>query len=439
MLTKEQAQKLIEKILSYSTFPECEISINEPEEAFVRFANNGLTTSGLTTDRVIRIESSREGRTGAVTASEIDDPALKSAVARSEEIAAISPVNPEHVASLGPQEYPALDNFDRETASARSPLLIPHVRAIVDAALEKKLVAAGFFRRTARAAVTGNKKGRFGYHRTADAGISTTVRRPDGSSSGWSAHLSPKILEINGAALAPRAIEKCLRWEKPRRLEPGKYTVVLEAAATGGLVDVLESPFLGLGARSTEEGRTFLAKKGGGTLLGESLFPESITLRSDPFDPRHSALPWSAGVPNRKLPWIEKGVVKNLFYDRYWAAKSDKEPTIAPTSLILDGSDASLDDLIQSTERGLLVTRFWYIRLLNPQTLQLTGLTRDGLFLIEKGKITAPVMNFRFNESPIRLLQNVRRLGRPERVAGSMIAPPLIADNFNFASISDAV
>jgi predicted Zn-dependent protease len=150
-----------------------------------------------------------------------------------------------------------------------------------------------------------------------------------------------------------------------------------------------------------------------------------------------------AGMPAGRVAWIEQGVVKNLFYDRYWARKAGRAPTPAPTNLVLEGGGKTLDELIASVERGLLVTRFWYIRSVNPQTVQLTGLTRDGLFLIKDGKISSPVMNFRFNESPVRLLQNTIAMGGAIRVRGGegqgMLAPPIVAKDFPFTSISDAV
>jgi predicted Zn-dependent protease len=197
-------------------------------------------------------------------------------------------------------------------------------------------------------------------------------------------------------------------------------------------------------ARRAEEGRSFLSKKGGGTLAGEKLFPEFITLRTDPAHPLYSVLPWSGGgLPAKPISWIEKGVVANLWYDRYWAAQTGRQPTPFPADLVLEGSDKSLDALIASVDRGLLVTRFWYIRGVNPQTAQMTGLTRDGLFLIESGKVTSPVVNFRFNESPVHVLQNTIAMGKPIRVrggeGGGMIAPPLVVKDFPFTSISDAV
>jgi predicted Zn-dependent protease len=186
--------------------------------------------------------------------------------------------------------------------------------------------------------------------------------------------------------------------------------------------------------------------------VGEKVFPDFITLRTDPFDPRQPALPWTPDfVPTRGITWIDKGVVANLAYDRYWAEKTGKQATPpagfafggnAP-GLTLEGRDASLDQLIASVDRGLLVTHFWYIRGVNPQTLQQTGLTRDGLFLIENGKITTPIMNFRFNESPVRLLKNTKTIGSATRVrgleGGMMIAPSIVATDFPLTSISDAI
>lgn len=212
----------------------------------------------------------------------------------------------------------------------------------------------------------------------------------------------------------------------------------------------------GFSARNTDEGRTFLSKRGGGNLVGEKLFPEYITLRSNPFDRRQPSPPWTGDLlPTRSIPWVEKGVVSNLAYDRYWASKTGKPPTPSAgfgfggggfggaASLEMEGSDTTTESLIASVERGLLITHFWYIRGVNPKTLQQTGLTRDGVFLIENGKITSPVMNFRFLESPVQLLKNTLKVGQAVRVrgleGGLMIAPSLVAADFSLPSISDAV
>jgi predicted Zn-dependent protease len=440
MMTREEARKITARALEFSTFPECQVQLSETETLNLRFANNGITTSGLTLERSLVVRSTRDARTGVSSADQTDDGAIRAAVRRSEELAALAPPNAEHVAPLGPQEYPALDHFDEETAASRSPALLPHVRAILDRAVKDKLVAAGFFIRNAGAQSVANKADLFAFGRTTDARLSTTFRAPDGSSSGWAGQPAKRLKDIDGSALADRAAEKCLRWKKPVRLDPGKYTVVLEPTATSDLVRMVNSA---LSARAAEEGRSYFSRKES-TALGQKLFPEFITLRSDPADPRLPALPWTGELlPARAVTWIDQGVLKNLAYDRFWASKTGKQPVMPGGAMILDGADATVEDLIKTVDRGLLVTRFWYIRSVNPRTVQLTGLTRDGLFLIEKGEIAGAAMNFRFNESPMRLLENARKLGRVARVAGgeggAMIAPALVAAGFTFTSISDAV
>ena len=446
MLTREQARKLAEKVLAYSSFPECSVTVNSSEQAFTRFANNGITTAALVNRHTVAIGSTRDGRTGNTVVNDLDDAALKAAVKRSEELSGIAPVNPEHQPPLGAQEYPATNDYDDATAHARAPEMIGQIRAVIETSLKQKLVAAGLFERQTTATAVANKAGLSGFHLGADSKLTTTIRMADGSSSGWAGLPSTRIADINGAALAEAAAGKCARWKNARRLDPGKYTVVFEPTATGDIVSLMMGGFMsaGFSARSAEEGRSFLSKRGGGTKLGDKLFPDFITLRTDPFDPRMPAAPWSNDLtPSRKINWIEKGVVSNLSIDRYWAQKTNRQPTPAASSLILDGGEESVEDLIKGVDRGLLVTHFWYIRFVNPQTQQYTGLTRDGLFLIENGKITEPVVNFRFNDGPLTLLQNTVKLGKVSRMRGlegaSMVAPALVAKDFNFTSISDAV
>jgi predicted Zn-dependent protease len=221
-----------------------------------------------------------------------------------------------------------------------------------------------------------------------------------------------------------------------KALEPGKYTVILEPLAAS---DMLSNMVRGFDARSAEEGRSFMSKKGGGTRLGEQLFNEQVNIYSDPFNADLPSATWNGdGIPQEKVTWVENGVVKNLSYSRYWAQQKGVKPVPGASRVIMEGGTASLEDLIKSTERGILVTRFWYIRSVDPQTLLLTGLTRDGTFYIENGKIMYPVKNFRFNESPIIMLNNVEALGKPQR-SGNMIVPPMKIRDFTFSSLSDAV
>ncbi len=459
MLTRDEAQQLAQKLLGYSTFPECQVTITASEQAYTRFANNGITTASLNLRNTVSIAATRDGRTGSYGVNDLDDASLRTAVKKAEELAAISPPDPERQPSLSAQQYVETHDYDEPTASARAPQMIPHVKNIIDSALKQKLVAAGLIERSHRVTAVGNKAGLFGYHRAADSQLTTTIRMADGSSSGWAGQPSTKLSGIDSNRLAATASEQCLRWRNPQKLDPGNYTVVMEPTAAGDLVRLMAGAF---SARETEEGRTFLSKRGGGTLLGEKVFPEFVTLRTDPFDGRQPALPWTSDLlPTRAISWVEKGVITNLAYDRYWANKTGKPATpgtggrgaggggfagfggFGVSSLILEGGNSSMDELIASVDRGLLMTHFWYIRGVNQQTLQQTGLTRDGVFLIEKGKVTTPVMNFRFLESPVRLLKNTKMLGRAMRVrgleGGMMIAPALVATDFPLPSISDAI
>ena len=460
MLTRDQAKALIDKILNLSKADECAVMIGTSDLANTRFADNQVTTSGRSEGIVVSIASTIGTRTGNIRTNETSDDALRAAVARSEELARFAPPDPEYVEPISAQKYPEVAAYDAPTASAAQKEMLPGIRAAITGSETKKLISAGFFERKAEGFALGNKRGNFGYHTGTDADYSVTVRTSDGTGSGWASAERFRLADLDAPGVARVAIDKAVLSQKPRQLEPGRYTVVLEPAAVSGMMQLLFSaPF---DARGAEEGRTLFTKKGGGTRLGEKMFSEKITARSDAFDARNPGVPWVGEVPTELsgigqfffgggsapahsfLPatpvnWIEKGVVKNLAYSRYWAKKKDVAPTPRSSqSLVIDGEDYSVDDLVRSTDRGLLVTRFWYIRYVNPQTVQLTGLTRDGLFWIEKGKISYPVVNFRWNESPANVLANVEMLSRPVR-SEERVVPAMKVRDFNFSSISDAV
>jgi len=233
-----------------------------------------------------------------------------------------------------------------------------------------------------------------------------------------------------------RAGHKARTAMRPRELAPGRYTVILEPQAVADLCAFLPGA---LAARSADEGRSFFSKPGGGTRTGEKLFADGVTVRTDPFDARVPSAPWSGErLPARATTWIDKGVVQALSVSRYWARKTNREPLPMSGNLIIEGGKSGLEGLIETCERGLLVTRFWYLRSVNPQTIQVTGLTRDGVWLVEKGKVVGPVNNFRFNESPANLLKNVEAMSASVST-GDVVVPAIRARDFNFSSRSDAV
>jgi predicted Zn-dependent protease len=447
MFSQQDVKNIIDQVIGYSKLPGCEVNVQWTEDDFIRFANNGITTSGYRVTQQISITSTTaDKRSGNAAVGELSAEALKNAVKQAEDLASISRPDPESMPALPAQKYPKLNNFDTFTASARGDVMVPQVKAVLDGALKNKLVAAGYIQRSANAVGVGNKAGLFGYHTYTDSSLTHTMRNPEGTSSGWATQSSVALKDLDGETQARVSIEKCVRGVNRKKLDPGKYTVIMEPAAVADVMGWLGFAF---GARDAEQGQSFLSKpsadsKSVSTFVGEKMFPEFITLRSDPFHPKLASTPWGPSLlPNEKTSWIEKGVVGNLYYDRFWADKAGKKPTPYPVNLVLDGQDNSLADLIKSVDRGLLVTRLWYIRVVQPKTWQLTGLTRDGVFLIEKGKVTDPVTNFRWNQSPAEVLQRTTKLTQPVRVTndetGSNMAPALITTDFNFTSVSDAV
>ncbi len=450
--TSDQARSLAEKILSFSKAPECEVSLRLSETGHTRFAANEITTAGMVRNVAVGITSREGGKSGTTTTDEQDPSLLREAVARSEALMAAARPDPERVESLEPQRYPEIPAFDDATAAAGPAQRRDGVKAALDRARGKGLSASGFFETGARWSAVANKKGNFGFHRATVAEYSTTMRTADGTGSGYARMSSPRVWDLEAPSLAERAAKKAESSFKPRELDPGAYTVILEPEA---VADLLVYLLFSLNARTADEGRSFLSKPGGGTRLGEKLFADGVTLRSDPFNPRHPGTPWAefggrfgrgsagvGGLPARKTTWIENGVVKTLAVDRYWAKKTNVQPVPLSGGLILEGSGKSLEALIAETPRALLVTRFWYIRSVNPQNAMVTGLTRDGVWLVENGKVVHPVNNFRFNDSPVNLLKNLEATSVSTPAGSEFFAltvPAIRARDFHLTSKSDAV
>lgn len=442
ILTKEQAKQIIDKVLSYSTADEMEVSIFGGRTGNIRYARNTVNTSGETNEIRLSVNSVFGKKVGSSSTNEMDDASLKKLVARAEEIAKLAPENPEYMPMLGPQTYPASATFSPATDK-----IDPEFRAQVAAdsigiTRGDDLTAAGYLEDFSGFVASGNSKGQFGYNTSTSVDFSVTVRTTDGKGSGYAIRDFNDVNLLSSKDVTNIAMQKAQASSTAQAIEPGKYTVILEPTAAGDLLSLLTR---GFDARSADEGRSFMSKKGGGTRLGEKLFDERVTITSDPTNTEIPMSPWDGdGLPRNKTAWVENGVVKNLAYSRYWAQKQGVAPLASAGGgfggggYIFAGGDESIADMIKSTERGVLVTRFWYIRAVDPQTLLFTGLTRDGTFYIENGQIKFPVKNFRFNESPIIMLNNIESMGKPQRVGGSLIPPMKIRD-FTFTSLSDAV
>ena len=434
--TKEEAKKILEKALSFSKADACEINLSGSNSGNIRYARNTVSTAGYRSTQSLVVQSSFGKKVGTATIDEFDDASLEKVVKRAEELAQLSPENPEFMPPLGPQTYDEAITYKESTAN-----VTPEYRAEVASksivpAAEQDVTAAGFLDDSAQFSAMINSNGLFAYNQSTNVDFTVTMRTNDGTGCGWVTRDYNDIDKFDASEASKVAIDKAVMSREARAIEPGKYTVILEPAASIGL---LQNMFRSFDARSADEGRSFMSAKDGGTKLGQKIVDERVNIWSDPLNPDVPTATWNgAGQPLKKTSWIENGVVKNLAYDRYWAEQKGVEPVPFPSNAIMEGGDESLEDMIKGTKKGILVTRFWYIRSVDPQTLLYTGLTRDGTFYIENGQIKFPVKNFRFNESPIIMLNNLESLGQQVRVEGNLIPYMKIRD-FTFTSLSDAV
>ena len=445
VMGREESEALAKRVLSFATADETRVTINSGGRGNTRFAVNQVSTGGDNYDATVTVRSTFGTKSGQVNTNKLDDASLKAAVNLAERLAKLSPDDPEAVPELGPQTYLESKGWSESTASLDPSARANAARAITEPARAAGLISTGYLETQAGATAIANSKGLFAYAKQTALALTTTVRTEDGTGSGWAGATSHDFANLNPAALGARAIDKARRSVNAVAVEPGRYTVVFEPTAVGNLVQFIIGA---MNARNADEGRSFFSKQGGGNKIGMKVVDERITIASDPLDPEAYGSTFSAdGQPLSKTTWIENGVVKNLQYDRYWAQKQGKPAIGNSGSVRMSGGTTSIEEMIASTERGILVTRFWYLRPVDPRTIVYTGLTRDGTFLIERGKITRPIKNFRFNDSPIYMLNNLEAMGRPERVSASeaggpgiaIVVPPIKVRDFNFTSLSDAV
>lgn len=443
ILSRDEAEAIVAKAIKLSKADAIDVQVNTYTQGNIRFADNQVSTAGSTTDAQLGIQSAFGPKHAVVTTNDLSDEAIKRAVEQSERIARLAPDDPESMPQLGKQAYTTIDAWFDATANLTAD---DRAKATL-AALEKArkagdVKAAGYLVTGAGALAIGNSTGMFAYRRNTSANYTLTVRTTDGTGSGWAAADHPDWAQLNAQQVADRAIEKSRASRNPMALEPGRYTVILEPQAVGDLVQLISNY---ADARSADEGRSPFVKEGGGNKVGQKICDERVTIFSDPNDVQLLGQPWDfEGMPLGRQVWIENGVLKQLIYSRFWGKKQGKPATGGPTTFKMAGGTQSVDDLIKSTTRGILVTRLWYLREVDPRTILYTGLTRDGTFLIENGKISKAIKNFRFNESPLFVLNNIDSLGRAERLAGTeqggdVVMPAIKARDFNFTSLSEAV
>ncbi|MEX0609719.1 MAG: TldD/PmbA family protein [Balneolaceae bacterium] len=436
ILTRDEAREIMQKVIRLSKADHCEVSMQGEEGGNIRYARNTVTTSGEEQNTSLSVKSSYGKKSGTASINEFDDDSLAKVVQRSEDLAELAPENPEFMEPLGPQEYQDSKTYTQSTADITPDFRSEAAENSITPSKKSGLISAGFLQDSAGFNAIMNNNGLYAYNQETEVDFSVTIRTEDGRGSGWVSRDYNDVSMLDTATASQIAIDKARGSADAVALEPGKYTVILEPDASVGL---LRSLFFGLNARPADEGRSFMSKAGGGTKLGEKMFDERVNVYSDPFDDIVPRSPWTgSGLPLKRTSWIENGVVQNLSYNRFWAKEKEVDPLPGPANAIMIGGDKSTQQLIETTERGILVTRTWYIRMVDPQSLLLTGLTRDGTFYVEDGKIKHAVKNFRFNESPVIMLNNIEEFGKPVRCGGSLIPPMKIRD-FTFSSLSDAV
>jgi predicted Zn-dependent protease len=343
---------------------------------------------------------------------------------------------------LGKQKYQKVSRFFAATAETTPQDRARAVTKVCKLAAKNKQTAAGIFVSGGSQSVMANSKGLFAHYEQTRAEFSITILETD--SSGWAKANSPDIRKIDPAALAESASDKSAQSRSPRVLDPGHYVTILEPAA---VLDLMGFLFFDFGGTAILDKRSCLTDR-----MGKKLFGDNITVWDDAYHPLQTGYPFDGeGQPRQKVLLVDRGVPKNVVYSRAAAKKMKAKPTghgfslpndfgEAPMNIVFAGGEKSVDEMVRSTERGILVTRLWYIREVDPYAKILTGMTRDGTFLIENGKIAGGIRNFRFNQSVIDMLANVEMLGPAVRSAGEeafeMVVPAMKVRDFHFSEVT---
>ena len=442
ILTQEQTKKISDRVMSLTKADECIVNVEGSRIGNIRFARNAVSTAGLADDTRIQIQVAYGNKQGTTTINEFDDKSLERAVRRAEDLARLAPENPEFMPALAKTAFKPSDTYVQATADIDPEYRAQAAAYAIEACRKKGLVSAGFLTDRTMFETVANSNGVFGHQSATSLDFTLTIRTEDGRGSGWSKRSARDVRKFDPREAAEVAIEKAMRSVEAKALEPGRYTVIMEPAATS---DLLVFMMNGFDARNTDEGRSFLSKQGGKNRLGDKLFDSQVNIWTDPWDKEVPVLPWDDNMlPRERIALVKDGRINSLDYSRFWAKKQGQRAVGTAGNIIMGGTSKTTEELIANTKKGVLVTRTWYIRMVDPQSVALTGLTRDGTFYVENGKIKHPIKNFRFNESPISMLNNIEEIGKPAVIGGdearySMLIPAMKVRDFNFTSLSDAV
>jgi len=442
LLSPAELRRIAEKIFKYSQADETEVLIDVTSDALTRFANNTIHQNVAEQTLAISVRTVFDSRTARATTNKTDEDSLRRVVAASGTLARSQPRDPDLLPMPGPQAEAKVERFFESTARITPEDRARAIVGVVEKAARDGQTAAGIYSTGAMQSAIANTKGLFAHYEQTRAEFSVTML--EANSSGWAKANAADVAAIDPGALAARAAEKAAASRAPRELAPGRYTVVLEPAAALDLVGHL---FYDFAATAVLDQRSCLTAR-----LGKQVMGENITLWDDAYHPLQLGAPFDGeGLPRQKVLLIERGVPRNLVYARATAKKMNAKPTghgmplpnewgEAPVNLVVEGGHSSLEEMIASTDRGILVTRLWYIREVDPYEKVLTGVTRDGTFLIEGGRVVSGIRNFRFNQSLLEMLSNVELLGPALRSSGEevfeMVVPAMKVRNFHFTEVT---
>ncbi len=434
MHSREQVKAITDKIFNMATADAVEVNFSSSERSGTRFANSSISANLVQFDQQLTVTTYFGSKSASQSTRDFTDGALKALVAETEAEAKAGPDRPNAPNLLGAQTYIPVDAALPAMKAFGPAERAKMVRTSIDISKKMGTVGSGYIPKMHQATCQANSKGLFAFYEVAEASFILTCRMADGSGSGWAGTTGIKDLSmIDPVEITEVASKKALDSRNARALEPGRYTVILEPRANARFLSLMTGIFGG----------------GGGTFMqgkkpGDKLFSDLVTLKSDIGNPilRQSTI-LGNNTPAAPVTWLEKGVLRSLS----GGPNSTNPGAGINQSLVMEGSNLSTADMIKQTKRGLLVTFFWYIRGVDNDTLLNTGMTRDGLFLIENGEITMPVQNFRWNMSPLVGYNNISLVGKPVPMhmgesydgGNSALVPPVRMEDFYMTSVSPAV
>jgi predicted Zn-dependent protease len=448
MLGESELGRIARRVIEVSRADQTEVEAFANRSALTRFANNYIHQNVEQTDVDVRVRAVIGQKIGVASTNEVSDEALERVAQRAFELAQHQRENEDFRSLPKAPPAPAVGAYEEQTARCGPEERAAVVVQICDASQRAGLTAAGAFRTAAREIAVANSLGVSQYHRQTQADINAVVMSE--TSSGYAARLSKDVGEIDGEAIAQEAVDRALRGVNPRTAEPGEYEVILEPYAVVDLLDFFS--FLSFGALQFMEKRSFLSGR-----LGERLMDETVNIYDDGLSRATIGMPFDyEGMPKERVPFIEGGVAKGVVWDSYQAGKAGGEQRSTghalpagvtfgpmPLHMFMDGGDASHDDMLRDVKRGLWVSRFWYTRTVHPLNVVVTGMTRDGTFLIEDGKVVGPVRSMRFTQGYVEALNHVDMIGRETMLqlgdigGGVRRVPALKLGKWNFTGVSE--